>query len=204
MTNPSKLRLVAYVRVSTKEQASEGVSLDMQASAIRSWAEAMGHEITTVYREEGVGASSLDRPMLQAAMGPALTTCDGIVVLKLDRLVRSVASLAELMDTFNAEGKALISVRDSLDTTSAGGRLVANIMASVAQWEREIIGERTSEALQELKRQGVRLGRPPSEDVPLETVQRVRLLSVGGLSQRAIAAQVGLKPGTIRRLINAS
>jgi DNA invertase Pin-like site-specific DNA recombinase len=105
------------------------------------------------------------------------------------------------MDRFNAEGKALISVRDSLDTTSAGGRLVANIMASVAQWEREIISERTKDALAEKRRQGVRLGRPPSESVPRETVDTIRRLYADGVSQRKLAERFGVKPGTIRRVV---
>jgi DNA invertase Pin-like site-specific DNA recombinase len=200
MTQPSSI--VAYVRVSTTEQASEGVSLDMQTRAIHAWAEAMGHEIVAVYREEGVSAASLERPQLREAMRHALKpSADGLVVLKLDRLTRSVQDLARLMDEFNAEGKALISVRDSLDTTSAGGRLVANIMASVAQWEREIISERTKDALAEKRRQGVRLGRPPSESVSDAVAADVRRLSADGQSQRAIASAFGLKVSTVRRLV---
>lgn len=196
------MRIVAYVRVSTAEQATNGVSLDMQSRAIHAWADAMEHTIVAVYREEGVSAGTLDRPQLSDAITEALRPSnDGLVVLKLDRLVRSVVGLAELMDRFNAEGKALISVRDSLDTASAGGRLVANIMASVAQWEREIISERTTEALAELKRQGIQLGRPPSEQVDAPTIERIRLLSSHGYSQRMIATKMGLKPGTVRRLI---
>jgi DNA invertase Pin-like site-specific DNA recombinase len=126
-----------------------------------------------------------------------------LVALKLDRLTRSVSGLSELMDRFNAEGKALISVRDSLDTTSAGGRLVANIMASVAQWEREIISERTRDALAEKKRQGVRLGRPPSEEVSPEVAQAIRCEAARGGSQRSIAARRGLKPSTVRRILGA-
>lgn len=201
MTQPSKL--IAYVRVSTSEQATEGVSLDMQERAIHAWGEAMGHEIVAVYREEGVSASTLERPQLREAINESLRhSRDGLVVLKLDRLVRSVAGLAELMDRFNAEGKALISVRDSLDTTSAGGRLVGNIMASVAQWEREIISERTRDALAELKRQGVRLGRPPSEDVHPRVVGDIRFAyEKGGFSQRRLAALYDLKVSTVRRLL---
>jgi DNA invertase Pin-like site-specific DNA recombinase len=196
------MRIVAYTRVSTAEQASEGVSLDLQDRAIHAWAEAMGHEIVSVYREEGVSASTLERPQLRLAITEALRpSADGLVVLKLDRLVRSVTGLAELMDRFNAEGKALISVRDSLDTTSAGGRLVANIMASVAQWEREIISERTKDALAELKRQGVQLGRPPSEQVDGPTTAAIMRLHAEGLSQRAIARELHVKPTTVRRIV---
>ena len=194
--------LIAYVRVSTSEQATEGVSLDAQTHAIHAWAEGMGYTIARVYRDD-LSAKTLDRPILQDAITESLRpSSGGLVVLKLDRLVRSVASLAELMDRFNAEGKALISVRDSLDTTSAGGRLVANIMAAVAQWEREAISERTREALAEKKRQGVRLGRPPSEDVPASVVRTIRQCHERGESQRSIARALGVKVSTVRRLVS--
>jgi DNA invertase Pin-like site-specific DNA recombinase len=199
------MQLVAYARVSTSEQAREGVSLDLQERAIRSWGEAMGHEIVAVYRDEGLSASTLDREGLQGAIRDSLRPSrDGLVVMKLDRLTRSVAGLAELMDRYNAEGKALISVRDSLDTTSAGGRLVANIMASVAQWEREIISDRTKDALAELKQQGVRLGRPPSEAVSALQVEAIRYQSGQGRSQRWIAECLGLKVSTVRRILATS
>jgi DNA invertase Pin-like site-specific DNA recombinase len=191
--------------VSTSEQATEGVSLDMQERALHSWAEAMGHTIVAVYRDEGVSASSLDRPALQEAIRESLRhSRDGLVALKLDRLTRSVSGLSELMDRFNAEGKALISVRDSLDTTSAGGRLVANIMASVAQWEREIISERTRDALAEKRRQGVRLGRPPSETVDAYMADHIRRDHEIGMSHRAIAEARGLKASTVRRILATS
>lgn len=202
MTDGSKL--VGYVRVSTAEQASEGVSLEMQERALYAWAEAMGHTIVAVYRDEGVSAASLDRDGLREAIHEATRPSrDGLVALKLDRLTRSVSNFVELMDRFNDEGKALISVRDSLDTTSAGGRLVANIMASVAQWEREIISERTRDALAEKRRQGVRLGRPPSEDVDPVTRSEIESMRRQGCSQRQIAASVGLKPSTVRRVLTS-
>lgn len=82
---------------------------------------------------------------------------DGVVVVKLDRLTRSVADLGSLIvDYFNTY--ALLSVCEQIDTRSASGRLVLNVLTSVAQWEREAIGERTSQALQYKKSQGERVG----------------------------------------------
>ena len=77
-----------------------------------------------------------------------------MLIAKLDRCTRSVADLASLIDTFSRRGVALISAAESLDTSSAGGRLVVNVLGAVAQWEREAIAERTSAALQVLKQQG--------------------------------------------------
>ena len=77
-----------------------------------------------------------------------------MLIAKLDRCTRSVADLASLIDTFSRRGVALISAAESLDTSSAGGRLVVNVLGAVAQWEREATAERTSAALQVLKQQG--------------------------------------------------
>ena len=77
-----------------------------------------------------------------------------MLIAKLDRCTRSVADLASLIDTFSRRGVALISAAESLDTSSAGGRLVVNVLGAVAQWEREATAERTSAALQVLRQQG--------------------------------------------------
>src|SRR6204780_5402691 len=81
-----------------------------------------------------------------------------VIVAKLDRLTRSVKDLCELLERFERRGVALISVAESLDTGSAAGRLVLNIMAAVSQWEREAIGERTRDALRHKRSQGERVG----------------------------------------------
>src|ERR1700746_1149133 len=79
-----------------------------------------------------------------------------VIVAKLDRLTRSVKDLCELLERFEKRGVALVSVAESLDTGSAAGRLVLNIMAAVSQWEREAIGERTRDAMR--RSQGERVG----------------------------------------------
>jgi len=123
-------------------------------------------------------------------------------VTKLDRLTRSVRDLATLLETYFASGRhGLISVGESVDTRSAAGRLVLNVMTSVAQWEREAIGERTSSALQHMRSEGRRVGAIPfgsalAEDgetlIPVADEQTViatvRELRSAGLSYRAIAA----------------
>ena len=84
-----------------------------------------------------------------------------VIVAKLDRLTRSVKDLCELLERFERRGVALISVAESLDTGSAAGRLVINIMTAVSQWEREAIGERTRDALSHKRRNGERVGNLP-------------------------------------------
>src|SRR5450631_2586414 len=83
---------------------------------------------------------------------------DTVLIAKLDRLTRSVKDLAELLERFQKRGVSLVSVAESLDTGSAAGRLVINIMTAVSQWEREAIGERTRDAMSHKRNNGERVG----------------------------------------------
>jgi site-specific DNA recombinase len=195
------MRLVGYVRVSTAEQASEGHSLGAQERAIGAWCEAMGHELVAVYSDEGVSAKDLNRPRLAAAL-EAIDTCDGLVVVKLDRLTRSGRDFYELVERFEAASKALVSVRDSLDTTTPSGRLVANIMVAVSQWEREAIAERVRDGMAEAKRKGVHVGRPRMS-YDAEVLMAARRCRMGGLSLELTAHHLSTtfgEPYTIGRV----
>jgi site-specific DNA recombinase len=108
---------------------------------------------------ENESAKSLQRPGMERLL--KLVDSKGaqaVIVAKLDRLTRSVKDLCELLERFERRGVALISVAESLDTGSAAGRLVLNIMTAVSQWEREAIGERTRDALSHKRRNGERVG----------------------------------------------
>lgn len=161
---PRVLRAVGYVRVSTDQQAQEGVSLDAQHVRIRAHCVSQQIELVDIIADEGYSAKSLERPGIQRALAMLRGGhADAIVVVKLDRLTRSVKDLGTLCDTYFREGQpfSLLSVSDSIDTRSASGKLLLNVLMSVAQWEREAISERTQEAMDELKRQGVALGGAP-------------------------------------------
>jgi site-specific DNA recombinase len=158
------MRVVGYCRVSTTQQAQEGVSLDAQRTRIKAHCISQGIKLVDIITDDGYSAASLKRPGLQAALRMLATRkADAIVVLKLDRLTRSVKDLGYLCDTYFREGLPfyLLSVCDSIDTRSAGGKLILNVLMSVAQWEREAISERTQEAMAELRRQGVSVGGAP-------------------------------------------
>ena len=143
------MRAIGYVRVSTDKQADRGVSLEAQTEKVRAMAVVHGTDLVDVIVDAGESAKSLNRPgmtrLLSLVDSGAVST---VIIAKLDRLTRSVADLAELMKRFERRGVSLVSVADSLDTGSAAGRLVLNIMVSVSQWEREAIGERTRDAMQ--------------------------------------------------------
>lgn len=156
------MRAVGYIRVSSEEQASEGVSLDAQRAKVIGYAELYGLELVAIEVDAGVSAKTIDRPALARALAMLdRDQAEGLVIAKLDRLSRSVGDWDRLIAEYFGEraGKKLWSVADSIDTRTAAGRLVLNVLMSVAQWEREAIGERTRDALQHKIRQGERCGK---------------------------------------------
>lgn len=143
------MRAIGYVRVSTPGQAEKGISLAAQQSRIRAMATLQEAELTEVIVDAGESAKNLDRPGMECILELVRSgEVDTVIVAKSDRLTRSVRDLADLLELFQRKGVSLVSVAESLDTGSAAGRLVLNIMVSVSQWEREAIGERTRDALQ--------------------------------------------------------
>lgn len=206
MTASTTTKAVAYLRVSTTQQADEGVSLEAQRTQAQLYAQLYGLHLVDVVVDAGVSAKTLDRPGLQRALAMLRTgEAEALLVCKLDRLTRSVKGLGVLLDEFFARpgGPALLCVQEQVDTRSAGGRLVLNVLMSVAQWEREAIGERTSAALQHMKANGEYTGgRAPYgwqvaqggqlEPVASEqaTIRLAQQLRAAGSSLRAVGAQL--------------
>jgi DNA invertase Pin-like site-specific DNA recombinase len=203
----------AIGRVSTDQQADRGVSLEAQGEKVRAMAVVKEAELLEVIVDAGASAKSLQRPGM--ARLPALVDAeavDVVIIAKLDRLTRSVADLAELLERFKKHKVSLVSVADSLDTKSAAGRLVLNVMTSVAQWEREAIGERTRDALHLKRGKGERVGtvgfgyRVAADGVHLEAdpaehqiLTRMRSLRTAGVTLRGIAAELNREGFTTRR-----
>jgi DNA invertase Pin-like site-specific DNA recombinase len=155
------MRAIGYVRVSTEEQATGGVSLAAQREKLEAYTKLYELELVAVIDDAGESAKTLNRPGLRRALGMLKSgKADALLICKLDRLTRSVADWQSLIDAFFGEraGKQLMSVTDSIDTRTAAGRLVLNVLLSVAQWEREAIAERTRDALQHKIRRGERCG----------------------------------------------
>jgi len=160
------MQMVGYARVSTHEQATTGASLDAQKADIQRYCELYRLELVEVICEEGSGKDLQERPGLQRALAMLGQGAEGIVITKLDRLTRSVRDLATLLERYFDAGRSLdtpailASVGEQIDTRSPAGRLMLHILASVSQWEREVIGERTKRGLAQRKAEGVVLGRP--------------------------------------------
>ncbi len=199
----SAIKAIGYIRVSTRDQAESGASLASQRTKIEAYAVLHDLELVEVIEDAGFSAKSLDRPgmtkLLRLIRGRKITT---VVVAKLDRITRSVRDLGELIDLFQRSGVEFASVADHIDTSTASGRLVLNVMGSVSQWEREAIGERTSEALAVMRSNGRRISRHApygyrlngqgwiEDEREQEAVQVMRTLRAEDLSLRQIAAEL--------------
>lgn len=174
------LRAVLYTRVSTAEQAESGAGLAAQETVLRAEAVRRGWIVVDHLTDAGASGKSLTgRPALAQALQHVTSgTADALVVAKLDRLSRSLLDFAGVMARAHREGWALVALDVDVDTTTPSGRLVANVMASVAEWERETIGARTRDSLAARKAQGVVLGRPRT--LRREALARVRELRAAG------------------------
>ena len=206
--------VVGYARVSTDEQGANGVSLEAQRAAIEAECARRGWTLARI-EQDVLSARTMKRPGLQAALEACRSgEVGGIVVARLDRLSRSVVQFGHLLEEASKKKFNVVALDLGLDLSTPQGELVANVIASVAQWERKIIGQRTKEALAVKKAQGTRLGRPPT--LPTRVVKRMQRERAAGKSLAAIAdglnaagvptAQGGRRwyPATIRHTLRRS
>ena len=150
-------RLIGYVRVSTEEQAREGVSLASQRARLKAYAMAHDAKLVGIEADEGISGSKAPskRPGLSSALARLDSgEADGLLVLKLDRLSRSTRDILNLVDATRDNGWRLVSVNEHLDTESAAGRLVLTVLAALSEMEREQIGERVTDAMAHIAREG--------------------------------------------------
>ncbi len=177
-------RVIGYVRVSTEEQGETGVGLDAQRHAIDTACAQRGWLLVDVIKEVQSGAK-LNRPALATALARMKAhEADALVVVKLDRLSRSVHDASGLFIRAEKEKWKLVALDTPVDTTTPMGEAFVSIAAVFAQLERQLIAQRTKEGLAVKKTQGVRLGRRPS--IPEPVRQRIVALRDSGLSLRAI------------------
>lgn len=183
---------VGYVRVSTTEQADSGLGLDAQRAAIEAEAARRGWAVT-LYEDAGASGRSLaNRPGLASALEAVRSRrAQVLVVAKLDRLSRSLLDFAGLMAEAQKGRWALVALDLGVDTTTATGRLVANVMASVAEWERETIGQRTKDAMAVARERGVHCGRPRS--IPADVVEQITSWRCAGWTLVRIADQLNVQ-----------
>ncbi len=197
---------IGYIRVSTDEQS---IGVEVQRSRIEAYCVSRGWQLLKIYEDVGASGKTLDRlGMNKVLKVMASRQVGAVVTLKLDRFTRSVSDLNALLKESGRSGVALVSIMETLDTSSAGGRLMLNVLAVIAEWEREVIAERTSQALTLKSARGERVGRyakfgntygegarAENEKRMLEEVRKILSSDncdedEGGISLRCIAQQL--------------
>lgn len=174
-------RMIGYLRVSTEDQ---DLGMDAQRAAITKEADHRGWDVT--YVEDRASGKSLGR----IGVGYALHMldqgeADGIVVSRLDRLSRSVLDFATVLGRAEVAGWNVVVIEQGLDLSTPHGKFAANILMAAAEYERELIGMRTKEALAAARARGTRLGRPAQ--TPEHVVSRVVRERADGSTYQAIA-----------------
>lgn len=195
MTNPRRkrisrpsdsLRVIAYLRVSTEQQAESGGGIGAQRAAIEAYCASRGWTEVEYVTDPAWSAKTLDRPELTEALSRLSEgKADVLVASKLDRVSRSVKDFATLLDTAGEEGWRLVLLDIGVDTSTASGEMVANMLAAAAQHERRLISQRTKDALAAKRAAGVRLGRPSV--LPESVVRRIVSERAEGRGLRVIA-----------------
>lgn len=191
-----------YVRVSTEGQAIEGISLDSQKARIEAWAASHGSEVVSVHSDAISGSRAANRPGLQAVLAEVCQRKGVLVVYSLSRLARSTRDALDIAARLERADADLVSLSESIDTTTAAGKMVFRMLAVLAEFERDLISERTTSAMAYLRRAGRRIsGRVPfgydlhgddlarngAEQATLGVIQRLR---AKGLSLRAISREL--------------
>ncbi len=155
-----KTRVALYTRVSTEDQAKEGFSLDAQLDRLQKFAAAQDWNVVDAYVDEGQSGRNTKRPEYQRMLADR-ERWDTILVLKMDRIHRNSRNFMAMMDQLTKENKGFASVTESLDTSTAMGRFVMDIIQRIAQLESEQIGERVFVGMeQKAKTFGGSLGKP--------------------------------------------
>lgn len=196
---------VAYLRVSTARQAEEGVSLEAQLSHVKAWCFATGRELHSHWTDAGLsGGKASNRPALQEALTQVCALKGVLVVYSLSRLARSTRDMLAISERLEDAGADLVSISESIDTTTAAGRMVFRMLAVLAEFERDLVSERTGMAMRALRARGAFTGgkapfgwRVDGDNLARDGAEQDTILQIVKM------AQAGMKPPTIARLLNA-
>ncbi|MFN6131356.1 MAG: recombinase family protein [Pseudomonadota bacterium] len=147
-------KAIGYIRVSTQDQATEGVSLETQRAKIAAWCAVNDYELVAVYEDAGISGSKMEnRDGLNAALKSA-GKGTALVAYSISRLARSTRDMLEIAERLEKRGADLVSLTERIDTSSAAGRMIFQMLAVLAEFERRQIGERTRTALAHKKATG--------------------------------------------------
>ena len=177
-----------YARVSTEQQ-----NLDRQLDMLQKYG------VDFIYNEKMTGTKR-NRPELEKLL-ERLTEGDTVVVESLSRLGRSTKDLIWLMETFNSKGVNLVSLKESIDTTTSTGKLLFTLMSAIAQFERDVIADRTREGLNSARARGRKGGRPRTDSEKLR--KAIKLYNTQQYTLAEIEDMTGVKRSTLYRGIRS-
>jgi site-specific DNA recombinase len=200
----TRKRCAIYTRKSTEEGLDQAFnSLDAQKEACEAFISSQRHEgwhlIRNAYDDGGFSGGSMERPALKALMQDvSMGLVDVIVVYKIDRLTRSLADFAKMVEVFDAKGVSFVSVTQQFNTTTSMGRLTLNVLLSFAQFEREVTAERIRDKIAASRRKGLWMGGPP----PLGYDVRDKKLAVNEAEARSVRQlfEAYLELGSVKAL----
>lgn len=191
---------IGYIRVSTMDQVDEGISLSAQRARLVAWAALYGYELLAILEDAGISGKRADnRPGLQEALALACQHKAPLVVYSLSRMARSTKDAIEILERLRKCGADLVSITEQIDTTTAAGKMMFRLLAIFAEFERDLVSERTKAAMAHLKAQGKCCGqvpygwdKKPNGDLvenPEEQEQIIRMLARrnAGMSYRGMA-----------------
>jgi site-specific DNA recombinase len=216
--NAHIINAIGYVRVSTEEQAREGVSITAQEERITALATAKGWNLVKIIRDAGYSGKNLNRPGAESLIGICRKAeVDVVIVFKVDRLTRKQKYLWYLLeDVFYKNQVGFVSVTESFDSTTAAGTAFLGMIGVFAQLERDLVSERTREALNHKRAKGEWVGRTPTgfringegrleaDPEALKTIARAKRLKREGASFGSISRALEMPKTTIYRLVNAN
>jgi DNA invertase Pin-like site-specific DNA recombinase len=187
-----------YVRCSTESQQT-----DMQEVELREFAEARGWTIHKVYVDRGISGAKTSRPALNEMWADCRKRrIDICVVWALDRLSRSLKELIGALEQFRQLGVDFACLKQDLDTSTSGGRLLFHVIASVCEFERDLIRERTVAGMAEARRKGKHIGRPPLRKLgDAEEKEIATGHWQDGISVRRLALQFGTTQWMVRKIL---
>lgn len=184
------MKCAIYARVSTTKQDET-----LQIPRCEEFAKRQGWEVVQIYQDEASGRDA-NRPGWKALESDLRRhEFDAIIVTKLDRVMRSLMQLLQIFETFQKYGVMIVTIEQGiLDLKSANGRLQVQLLGMLAEWEKELISDRTKEALAAKKAKGIQLGRPAAK-LPIHTIA---LMRVAGRTYGEIGKELNIPPTTIK------
>jgi len=207
------MKAIGYIRVSTEDQAREGISLDTQKAKIEAYAAINDLELLEIIRDEGASGKDLEREGMAKLLDLVESgKVEAVIVYKLDRLSRRTLDTLNLIENLETKGIAFHSISEKVDTKSATGRFFLTILSAIAQMERDMIAERTKDALAHKKQKGEWTGRVPfgfrikdnrlvEDPDQIKVIQKAKRLRRSGKSLREISRTLCLSLGYVHKAL---